>query len=59
MIQANLKRYWGEDKIEIRFKIRGAKTICRIEGSSAKTTSVTFDEMLNSPKGYEEIMKIT
>ena len=29
-----------------------------IEGSSAKTTSVTFDEMLNSPKGYEEIMRI-
>ena len=32
--------------------------IWSIEGSSAKTTYVTFYEMLNSPKGYEEIMRI-
>ena len=41
-------------------KIRATKIIIlkvqltsKIEGSSAKSTLVTFYEMLNSPKGYE------
>ena len=30
----------------------------KTEGSSAKTTKVTLYEMLNSPKSYEEIIRI-